>query len=209
VEFDKDFEDLKNDMFSLPWLVNGSLDAAETTRLRKAVEKSPQLQKELDFLISLQTQVKNKAQTNTKSDIAWKRLSRDMKNNPNTSNLSHFSNILPKLSKYSAIAATLVIGVYLSTSYKEEKPSDFYDPLSSDQKSLDTMNQVNLVIRFNESMSQLEIDKLLNIHHLVIRSGPSAAGLYHVHSIDKQDSDILIRKLEMFDEQIEYVQLNE
>lgn len=209
MEFDKEFENLKNDLFSLPWLVNGSLDKEETNRLKSAVENSPELQKELNFLMSMRTQVKNSAQQSGVSDMAWQRLARDMKKQPKTNNSSRLSVFSRKLSSYAAVAATLVLGVYLSNDYMGTNQNGYYEPLFSDKQPADALNQVQLVLRFNASMSRLDIDKLLNEYHLLIISGPSSVDLYHVRSTHAQDSDALIKILETLDDKIEYVQINE
>ena len=206
---DNDFEDIQDDLFSLPWLVNGSLDEEEANRLKRAVEKSPLLQKELDFLMSMRTQVKNSAQHKTVPDLAWQRLSRDMKQQPNINRVSRLSLMSRKLSSYTAIAASLVLGVYLSNDYIGTNPDDYYEPLSSEQHSSDARDNIQLKIRFNASLTRADIEQLLKAHHLVITSGPSSVDLYQVQSNQQQDAEKLIKTLTALEGKIEYVQINE
>lgn len=209
MEFNKDFEEFKRDLFSLPWLVNGSLNEDEASKLKKAVEKSPELQTELDFLMSMRTQVKKSAQQNNVPDIAWQRLSRDIKAQPKLGKPNRFSSFSRKLSSHAAVAATLVLGVYLTNDYVGTNQDGYFDPLFSDQQSSETFNQVQIVIRFNAQMSRLEIDELLQEHQLMLVSGPSSVNLYHVRSSQNQDFDELLKKLRTLNSQIEYVQINE
>ena len=209
MEFDKEFEDLKRDLFSLPWLVNDSLGNEETNGLKSAIENSPELQKELDFLIGMRTQVRKTAQQHYVSDLDWQRFSKDMKKQPKTNRPSRLSVFSGKLPNYAAVAATLVLGVYLSNDYLNSNQSGYFEPLFSDQPPSDSVYQVELVLRFNVSMNRLEIDDFLKEHDLIITSGPSAADLYRVRTSRSQDSEKLIQKLKTLNGQIEYVQINE
>lgn len=205
----QDFENIKDDLYTLPWLVNGSLNAEEVNRLKKAVEKSPELQKELDFLISMRTQVKKRAQSQSASELAWQRFSKDMKNQVQETSISRFSGLSRKFSNYVALAATVALGISVSNYYSGNNPDGYYDPLSSEQKSSDVLNQIQLIIRFNPNLSRQEIDKLLSEYHLIIISGPSSADLYRVQSSQTYDGEKLIKQLEALGDKIEYVQVNE
>ena len=113
-------------MFSLPWLANNSLKEEEANQLKKAIDKSPELQKELDFLISMRTQVKMSARLYKVTDLDWKKLERDIKNQPKINYLTRLSVYSSMLSNYAAVAATLVLGLYLSNTYLEHNKEPFY-----------------------------------------------------------------------------------
>jgi len=187
----------------LPWLLNNTLDAEEKKQLEDEINNSKELQSERDFLIQLRQQIKKKELPDVPLDFAWQRLKKEMANDKKQSDQPQ------KVSarwRFVAMAASLLLVVQSGTLMFPNNHDDYFVPLSTNDLPKNS-NQTLLKIRFVDTATQLDVNNLLREHHLVIVSGPSAAGLYQVVTIN--NSDDLLKALKNKSEIIAHVQKNE
>lgn len=153
----------------LPWLVNGSLDEAEHKTVQAAVETSPELQRERDFLAALRDSVKQQ-QPQAPLELGWQRLRRELRQELRRERRRGVS----KNWRLAAVAASLVLIVQSVVVWLPDDNGVRYQPLSS------SAPQHSLQVRFTDSATQASIQRLLRQQHLRIIDGPSAAGFYRL-----------------------------
>lgn len=153
---------------NLPWLVNGTLDKAEQATAQAAIEASPELQRERDFLAALHHSVQQQSLGEAPLELGWHRLQRDIRRERRQRVSSGW--------RLAAIAASLVLLIQSLMLWLPHESSVHYQPLSS------TVSAATLQVRFVASATQGRIRQLLRQQHLRIVDGPSAAGLYQLAS---------------------------
>ncbi len=153
---------------SLPWLVNGTLNKTEQDATQAAIDASPELQRERDFLAALRNSVQQQSLGEAPLELGWHRLQRDIRRERRQGVSSGW--------RLAAIAASLVLLVQSLMLWLPHEGGVHYKPLSS------SVSAAALQVRFVDNAAQGRIRQLLRQQHLRIVDGPSADGLYRLVS---------------------------
>ncbi len=175
---------------NLPWLVNGSLDEAEQAAVQIAVESSPGLQRERDFLAALRDSVQQQSLGEAPLELGWRRLRRDIR-------AEHQRGVASGW-RIAAVAASLLLLVQSLVVWLPREQDTHYQPLSS------RLSTASLQVRFVDNAPQARIRELLRRQHLRIVDGPSAAGLYRL--VSNGDPTAALVALQQQTDLIAYVQ---
>jgi anti-sigma-K factor RskA len=168
-----------NDIIELlPAYVNGTLSGEDRARVRKELESSEALRRELEFVTTLRESVKKQA-ANSPTEWGWTRLQRDIRHagaaGRNTRNIW----------KISAVAAALVLAV--QTIYVVRLPDEPQYQTLSGPVSAENVLQ----LRFAPDARQEDLQLLLQSVDGEIVSGPSAIGLYHM-AVKDMDAALIV-----------------
>lgn len=175
---------------SLPWLVNGTLGKAEQDAAQAAIDASPELQRERDFLVALRDSVQQQPLGEAPLELGWHRLQRDIRRERKQGVASGW--------RLAAVAASLVLLVQSLMLWLPHEGSVHYRPLAS------SVVAATLQIRFVDNAPQGRIRQLLRQQHLRIVDGPSAAGLYRLAS--EEDWAVALAALRQRTDLVAYVQ---
>lgn len=177
---------------NLPWLVNGTLDETERTAAQAAVDSSPDLQRERDFLATLRDSVQQQQLEEAPLELGWHRLQRDIRRERKSAVAAGW--------RLAAVAASLMLVVQSLVVWLPREDSSRYRPLSS------SVPAAGLQVRFADSATQAQIQQLLRQQQLRIVDGPSAAGLYRL--VSEGDRTAALAALRRQTDLVEYAQLD-
>lgn len=157
---------------ALPWLVNGSLDAARSAQVRAGVEASPALQQEQAFLQRLRQAVRDDA-LDGPGELGWRRLRRQIDADVQAGQQQHRQQRW----KGMAIAASVLVVAQLGWFVAVTPGDRGYEPMASAPAP---SSGVVLQIRFRGTAPLAQVEALLQSQKLRIVDGPSAAGVWRV-----------------------------
>lgn len=186
----------------LPFYVNGTLDDAENKLVKEAIASNKDLQQELVFLQSLQSQLQQQ-QEQSPGELGLKRLQR-MLQKEQTNNETHHQKDNTAANtdrwKIAAIAACLMLVVQTATNF--ESDSDVY--MAAGGNTLVQHKGEIVSITFTPDVSEQQIRSLLLETNVFIVDGPSALGIYRLSVSNNVDATI--NKLKARTDLIESVQ---
>lgn len=157
---------------ALPWLVNGSLDAARSAQVRAGVEASPALQQEQAFLQRLRQAVRDDAQDGP-GELGWRRLRRQIDADVQAGQQQHRQQRWRGM----AIAASVLVVAQLGWFVAVRTGDTGYEPMAT---APTPGSGVVLQIRFRGTAPLAQVEALLQSQKLRIIDGPSAAGVWRV-----------------------------
>lgn len=156
----------------LPWLVNGSLDAAQHERVLAAVNAAPGLQDEQRFLERLRAAVREEDHAGP-GELGWRRLRRQIEAESQTSVQQRQRRGWQGL----AIAASVLMAAQLAWFWGAAPREVHYEPMAAPPVA---PGAVVLQLRFRPEARLAQIELLLQRLGLRVIDGPSAAGVWRV-----------------------------
>lgn len=188
----------KNIIELLPWYINNSLDEEENRMVAEALERDHELKKEYELLKSLSATIKSE-EIQTPGEIGFARLKRSMKTTAQFNEKTEQADSAATRWKFAAIAASLLLVVQVSFTLNQTSEQQYYRPLGSENKAKSTIS-----ITFSPNATEQQIREVLLESHAIIVDGPSAAGVYQIHSTTGINSTI--KSLQNYSEIITHVQ---
>lgn len=157
----------------LPWLVNGSLDAAQRERVQAAVRAAPGLQDEQRFLERLRAAVREDDAAGP-GELGWRRLRRQIEAESQTAVQQRQRRRWQGL----AIAASVLMAAQLAWFWSAAPHDDgHYMPMAAPPV---VPGAVVLQLRFRPEAPLAQIEALLQRQGLRVIDGPGAAGVWRV-----------------------------
>ncbi len=161
----------------LPWYINNTLNEEETKIIAEALKNDTELKKEHAFLHALSVGIKaNEAPS--PGEIGLARFKRSIKTPNNKKNKA------TNAWKLTTIAASLIIVVQTGFALKPTDNQSLYEPLGSNSKNN------TIVATFSATATEQQIRNALLDSDAVIIDGPSAAGVYRLHSTTELNTTI-------------------
>jgi len=184
----------------LPWLVNETLDGDEKKQLEKAVDNSQELQNEKELLGKLRQEIKQQEFPNVALEFEWQKLHKQIASEKKPAKQN--SNLIARW-RMIALAASLLLVIQSTTIMIPTEEDGYFEPLSSDSET-SAPKRTLLKIRFIDTATQIEVQKLLRKHQLEFVSGPTSAGLYQVSTNNEPDK--IVKLLQQRTDIIAHVQ---
>lgn len=182
-------EKLQHLRANLPWYVNGTLDAEQTSEIERALPTSPQLRAEADWLKSLQHEMQ-KEEVQVADDVGLDRFNALIKSEEKGSVISMPSRWQQWQRPLMAVAATVMVvqmGV-IGTLLKNQP--DQLTTLSGTSVPV-ASGAMLLQVVFSETATAADIRQSLNQINGEIVAGPGAMGVYTVQTSAKNASNAI------------------
>lgn len=156
----------------LPWLVNGSLAAAQREQLSAALNATPGLQDEQRFLQRLRAAVREDDGAGP-GELGWRRLRRQIEAESQTAGQQRQRRRWQGL----AIAASVLMAAQLAWFWGATPRDGDYTPMAAPPVA---PGAVVLQLRFRPEARLAQIEPLLQRLGLRVIDGPGAAGVWRV-----------------------------
>lgn len=163
----------------LPFRVNGSLSEPEARAVQQALAESQVLRQEAQALDALRAEIQAMDEPISPGELGLARLNRAI--SAESKPIALVARWWPKAGVAAALVGLAAMGALMLRSPEEAKDDVFYQQASGGGGG------GQLIVGFDRTATQAEVEELLLRHDLRIVDGPSALGLYQIQTRDGQD----------------------